>query len=401
MPRASSCPRSSIDRRGRRLAPARLQSADKDHRQPAGGFATTEGADLAEHACTSTASGYSPRAAPPSTSRTRPTAASSRESPTAPRRRSSGRSTPRTRRSASGRCWRRRIAVSILLKVQELMQERRDELARLVTLENGKPYEEARKEVQFALGYFGWFAEEARRMTGEWIPSPQPGKRYWVLAPADRAGRRGDAVELPGDDGHAQDRARARRRLHRRAQARVGDAAHRARHRAHHGSGGTAAWCVQRAHDQPLTSRRRRAAHAPADPQDRLHRVDRRGQGHHGDRREAGDATLLRARRQRALHRVRRRRLQGGARGRGGDEVPARRRAVVHLREPDLRPARHRRAVHPGVRRRGGEAEGGAGLRAGRPDRSADQRGDTREGALRWSRTRSSTAPSSSAAAAI
>jgi len=68
-----------------------------------------------------------------------------------------------------------------LLAIQELMEERRDELARLVTLENGKPFEEARKEVQFSLGYFGWFAEEARRMTGEWIPSPQPGKRYWVF----------------------------------------------------------------------------------------------------------------------------------------------------------------------------------------------------------------------------
>ncbi len=68
-----------------------------------------------------------------------------------------------------------------LLRIQELMEERRDELARLVTLENGKPFEEAKKEVQFSLGYFGWFAEEARRMTGQWIPSPQPGKRYWVL----------------------------------------------------------------------------------------------------------------------------------------------------------------------------------------------------------------------------
>ena len=68
-----------------------------------------------------------------------------------------------------------------LLGIQELMEERRDDLARLVTLENGKPFEEAKKEVQFSLGYFGWFAEEARRMTGEWIPSPQPGKRYWVL----------------------------------------------------------------------------------------------------------------------------------------------------------------------------------------------------------------------------
>jgi len=69
----------------------------------------------------------------------------------------------------------------ILLRIQELMEERRDELARLVTLENGKPVEEAKKEVQFALGYFGWFAEEARRVSGEWIPSPTPGKRYWVF----------------------------------------------------------------------------------------------------------------------------------------------------------------------------------------------------------------------------
>ncbi len=68
-----------------------------------------------------------------------------------------------------------------LLAIQEQMEARKDELARLITLENGKPFEEARKEVQFALGYFGWFAEEARRMPGEWIPSPQPGKRYWVF----------------------------------------------------------------------------------------------------------------------------------------------------------------------------------------------------------------------------
>src|SRR5687767_10953305 len=38
-----------------------------------------------------------------------------------------------------------------LLRIQELMEERRDELARLVTLENGKPFEEAKKEVQFSL----------------------------------------------------------------------------------------------------------------------------------------------------------------------------------------------------------------------------------------------------------
>jgi succinate-semialdehyde dehydrogenase/glutarate-semialdehyde dehydrogenase len=69
----------------------------------------------------------------------------------------------------------------VLLDIQARMQERRDELARLVTLENGKPFEEARKEVQFSLGYFGWFAEEARRVAGQWVPSPQPAKRYLVV----------------------------------------------------------------------------------------------------------------------------------------------------------------------------------------------------------------------------
>jgi succinate-semialdehyde dehydrogenase/glutarate-semialdehyde dehydrogenase len=35
--------------------------------------------------------------------------------------------------------------------------------------------------VAFALGYFGWFAEEARRISGEWVASPVPGKRLWVF----------------------------------------------------------------------------------------------------------------------------------------------------------------------------------------------------------------------------
>ena len=69
----------------------------------------------------------------------------------------------------------------MLLAIQALMKERQDTLARIITTENGKPFEEARKEVQFALGYFGWFAEQARRVTGEWVPSPHAGKRTWVL----------------------------------------------------------------------------------------------------------------------------------------------------------------------------------------------------------------------------
>src|SRR2546428_5931922 len=75
---------------------------------------------------------------------------------------------------------------SILLKIQALMHERRDELARLVTLENGKPYEEAKKEVQFSLGYFGWFSQEAPPVAGEGIPSPPPRERDRGLRPPNR-----------------------------------------------------------------------------------------------------------------------------------------------------------------------------------------------------------------------
>ena len=32
-----------------------------------------------------------------------------------------------------------------------------------------------------SVAYFGWFAEQARRVTGEWVPSPHAGKRTWVL----------------------------------------------------------------------------------------------------------------------------------------------------------------------------------------------------------------------------
>ncbi len=69
----------------------------------------------------------------------------------------------------------------VLLRLRDLMTERRDDLARLVTEENGKPFEEARREVDFATAYFAWFAEEARRVYGEIVPPPVPTKRLWVL----------------------------------------------------------------------------------------------------------------------------------------------------------------------------------------------------------------------------
>ena len=50
----------------------------------------------------------------------------------------------------------------ILKKVQQIMQERADEIAKLIVLENGTSFKEAKGEVSFALGYFNWFTEKMR-----------------------------------------------------------------------------------------------------------------------------------------------------------------------------------------------------------------------------------------------
>jgi len=69
---------------------------------------------------------------------------------------------------------------AILKRAQALLLARKDEIAELITAENGKPLEEARGEVQFASGYLGWFAEEGRRAYGETIPSPFGHKKLWT-----------------------------------------------------------------------------------------------------------------------------------------------------------------------------------------------------------------------------
>jgi succinate-semialdehyde dehydrogenase/glutarate-semialdehyde dehydrogenase len=69
----------------------------------------------------------------------------------------------------------------MLGRAYQLMLARCDDIARLVTQENGKPYEEARKEVTFAAGYLSWFSEEARRVYGHIVPSPFGNKRLWVI----------------------------------------------------------------------------------------------------------------------------------------------------------------------------------------------------------------------------
>lgn len=55
-----------------------------------------------------------------------------------------------------------------------------EDLARLISLEQGKPLRESRAEIAYGAGYIEWFAEEARRIYGETIPSPAPGRQIVV-----------------------------------------------------------------------------------------------------------------------------------------------------------------------------------------------------------------------------
>ncbi|MNG75223.1 Glutarate-semialdehyde dehydrogenase DavD [compost metagenome] len=63
----------------------------------------------------------------------------------------------------------------------ELMMENQDDLARLMTLEQGKPLLESRGEIAYAASFLEWFAEEAKRVYGDMIPGHQPDKRLMVI----------------------------------------------------------------------------------------------------------------------------------------------------------------------------------------------------------------------------
>ena len=69
----------------------------------------------------------------------------------------------------------------ILMRAAQLMHERSDALARLMTMEEGKPLAEARGEIVYAASFIEWFAEEAKRVYGDTIPASSPDKRILVL----------------------------------------------------------------------------------------------------------------------------------------------------------------------------------------------------------------------------
>ncbi|KQV95816.1 NAD-dependent succinate-semialdehyde dehydrogenase [Rhizobacter sp. Root1221] len=80
--------------------------------------------------------------------------------------------------------WRAKTAkerAAILMKWFQLLHLHADDLARIMTAEQGKPLAEAKGEVGYGASFIEWFAEEARRVYGETVPTTDNNKRYLVI----------------------------------------------------------------------------------------------------------------------------------------------------------------------------------------------------------------------------
>lgn len=80
--------------------------------------------------------------------------------------------------------WRRTTAKhrsDLLRRWYDLMVLHSDDLATLITLEEGKPLAEAKTEIQYAASFLQWFSEEAKRVRGDVIPAPKDTQRIVVL----------------------------------------------------------------------------------------------------------------------------------------------------------------------------------------------------------------------------
>jgi succinate-semialdehyde dehydrogenase/glutarate-semialdehyde dehydrogenase len=80
--------------------------------------------------------------------------------------------------------WRKRSAkdrAGILRNWFNLMMENQEDLARIMTAEQGKPLAESRGEIAYGASYIEWFAEEGKRIYGDTIPQPSNDKRIVVI----------------------------------------------------------------------------------------------------------------------------------------------------------------------------------------------------------------------------
>lgn len=69
----------------------------------------------------------------------------------------------------------------MLHKWYQLMMDNQEDIAKIITWENGKPMTDAKGEVAYAAGFFEWFSEEAPRSDGETIPASIAGNRVFTI----------------------------------------------------------------------------------------------------------------------------------------------------------------------------------------------------------------------------
>ena len=80
--------------------------------------------------------------------------------------------------------WRALLASersALLRKLYELMLQNTEDLALIMTSEQGKPLAESRGEIAYAASFIEWFAEEGKRIYGDTVPQPTKGRRVLVL----------------------------------------------------------------------------------------------------------------------------------------------------------------------------------------------------------------------------
>ena len=258
----------------------------------------------------------------------------------------------------------------IILKAVGIMRQRVEEMAVVMTLEQGKPIAQSRLEVQRASDIIEWDAQEGRRTYGRIIPS-EPGMRHTVLrqpigpvaafspwnfpvsSPSRKIGgalSAGCSIILKASEetpGGAYQLARCLRRCR-----------------------------IAAGRAQPGVRRSGRDLGipdpAPEHPARDLHRLDpgRQAPRRHG--RPAHEARHHGARRSRAGHRVRRRR-PGSRRSRCRARQVAQRRPGMRVADPLVRRRAHLRAVRQGLCREGGRPQDRQRPRSLQPDGSARQ----------------------------
>ena len=86
--------------------------------------------------------------------------------------------------NAAWPAWRSKTAKersSLLRKWYDLLMANQDDLARILTAEQGKPYAEAKGEIAYGASFLEWFAEEGKRVNGETLPTWDNNKRVLVV----------------------------------------------------------------------------------------------------------------------------------------------------------------------------------------------------------------------------